>query len=60
MIFFTGSIDNKGMCDMSDLREELELEALEEILEEEFNPELFYKALSNALEQLEHYSAEAA
>lgn len=45
---------------MSDLREELELEALEEMLEEEFNPELFYKALSNALEQLEQYSAEAA
>ena len=45
---------------MSNLREELELDVLEEMLEEEFNPELFYKALTNALEQLEHFSAEAA
>ena len=45
---------------MSDLREDMELEDLEELLEEEFNPELFYKALSNALEQLEHLGAEAA
>lgn len=46
---------------MDNLRESMELEALEEILEEEFNPELFYKALSNALAQLENYnSAEAA
>ena len=45
---------------MNDLREELELEALEEMLEEEFNPDLFYKALTNALSQLEHYNAAEA
>lgn len=45
---------------MDNLRESIELEALEEILEEEFQPELFYKALSNALAQLDHRSAEAA
>lgn len=42
------------------MNEEQELEALEEMLQEEFNPELFYKALSNALDQLAQYSAEAA
>jgi len=46
---------------MDNLREMLEQEALEEYLEEEFNPELFYKALSNALAQLDHFErAEAA
>ncbi len=45
---------------MDNLRESIELETLEEILEEEFQPELFYKALSNALANLDHYSAEAA
>lgn len=45
---------------MEHLRESFEQEVLEEYLEEEFNPELFYKALTNALAQLEHYSAEAA
>lgn len=45
---------------MEHLRESIEQEVLEEYLEEEFNPELFYKALTNALAQLEHYSAEAA
>ena len=45
---------------MDDLSEQLELEAIEELLEEEFDPELFYKALSRALVQLEQASAEAA
>ena len=36
---------------MDNLRDSMELETLEEILEEEFNPELFYTALSNALAQ---------
>jgi hypothetical protein len=45
---------------MDDLLESMEREALEEMLEEEFNPDVFYRALSNALAQLEHYSAEAA
>ena len=45
---------------MEDLRESLEQETLEEYLEEEFNPELFYKALTNALAQLKTYDAEAA
>ena len=40
---------------MDNLRDMLEQEALEEYLQEEFNPELFYKALSNALAQLDHY-----
>ena len=38
---------------MSDLREQFEQEDLEDILQEEFNPDLFYKALNNALQQLE-------
>ena len=38
---------------MSDLREQFEQEDLEELLNEEFNPDLFYKALHNALQQLE-------
>ncbi len=45
---------------MEDLRESFEQEALEEYLEEEFDPELFYKALTNALAQLKHFDAEAA
>jgi hypothetical protein len=45
---------------MDNLRDTMEQETLEELLEEEFNPELFYTALSNALDQLEHDSAEAA
>lgn len=45
---------------MDYLREDMDLEAIEEILEEEFNPELFAKALTNALAQLDHYAAEAA
>ena len=45
---------------MDDLRESMELDALEEMLEEEFNPELFYRALKNALAQLDSYDAEAA
>ena len=45
---------------MDNLRESLEQDALEEFLAEEFNPELFYKALSNALRQLEHIEAEEA
>lgn len=45
---------------MDDLLESMEREALEEMLEEEFNPEVFYHALSNALAQLEHHAAEAA
>ena len=45
---------------MNNLNDELELSDLEELLEEEFNPELFYKALSNALAQLEQLEEEAA
>ncbi|MEE4282122.1 MAG: hypothetical protein V2I41_09260 [Pseudomonadales bacterium] len=45
---------------MDDLIESWEREALEEMLEEEFNPDVFYKALSNALAQLEHFSAAEA
>ncbi len=45
---------------MSELLNDMEAEELEELLQEEFNPELFYKALSNALQQLERYSEEAA
>lgn len=45
---------------MDDLQNGKEQEALEEFLAEEFNPELFYKALSNALEQLEHIDAAEA
>ncbi len=45
---------------MSNLRNEFEAEELQELLQEEFNPDLFYKALSNALEQLERYDEEAA
>ncbi len=46
---------------MDNLKEMLEQEAIEEYLAEEFNPDLFYRALSNALEQLEHFEdAEAA
>jgi len=45
---------------MNDLQTELDLDEIEEMLEEEFNPELFYRALSNALEQLEHLEVEAA
>lgn len=45
---------------MDNLRESLEQDALEEFLAEEFNPELFYKALRNALRQLEHLEAEEA
>jgi len=45
---------------MDYLREDMELEAFEETVEEEFNPELFAKALNNALSQLDHYMAEAA
>ena len=45
---------------MDNLRDRMELETLEEILEEEFNPELFYTALSNALAQLKQSSAAEA
>ena len=46
---------------MDNLRDMLEQEALEEYLQEEFNPDLFYTALSNALAQLEQFEkAEAA
>ena len=45
----------------NDLQADAELEALENFLEEEFNPDLFYTALSNALDQLESLQrAEAA
>ena len=40
---------------MSNLDQQYEREELEELLREEFNPDLFYKALNNALEQLENY-----
>jgi len=45
---------------MDDLRESMELEALEEFLAEEFNPDLFYEALTNALQQLEQIEAQEA
>ena len=45
---------------MDDLQNGMEQAALEEFLAEEFNPELFYKALSNALQQLEHIDAAEA
>ncbi|MEM9623363.1 MAG: hypothetical protein AAF993_17060 [Pseudomonadota bacterium] len=45
---------------MSDVQHELDSQELQELLQEEFNPELFYKALSNALAQLEQYDVEAA
>ncbi len=45
---------------MSDLKEQFEKEDLEDLLEDDFNPELFYKALSNALDQLENFDIEAA
>jgi len=37
-----------------------ELEALEEYLEEEFDPQTFYRALTNALHQLNNHVSEAA
>ncbi len=45
---------------MSNLREQFEQEDLKELLEEQFNPELFYQALNNALLQLDEHDAEAA
>ena len=42
---------------MSDYNENIDHEA--DAMEEEFNPELFYRALTNALHQLQHLSAEA-
>ena len=35
-------------------------EQIEQLLEEEFNPELFYRALTNALAQLENFNDEEA
>ena len=45
---------------MDDLQNGIEQESLEEFLAEEFNPDLFYRALSNALQQLEHIDAAEA
>ena len=46
---------------MDDLHDSLEQEAIEQYLAEEFDPELFYRALSNALVQLKSFEgAEAA
>ena len=45
---------------MGELRDQFEQEDLEELLQEDFDPDLFYKALSNALEQLENFDDEAA
>ncbi|MEM7078963.1 MAG: hypothetical protein AAF513_10070 [Pseudomonadota bacterium] len=46
---------------MNEDQNALQREEIEEILAEEFNPELFYKALRNALSQLDqHDEAEAA
>lgn len=45
---------------MDNLHDDMDRMAIEEILEEEFQPELFYKALTNALEQLDQYAVEAA
>ncbi len=41
-------------------RTEVEQEDIEELLEEEFNPELFLRALKNALAQLENFDEDAA
>ncbi|MEM7099954.1 MAG: hypothetical protein AAF541_16925 [Pseudomonadota bacterium] len=40
---------------MSNLDQEYDREELNELLQEEFNPDLFYQALNNALAQLENY-----
>ncbi len=40
---------------LQDLQEEMQ-----SLLEEEFDPDRFYKALSNALVQLQHFSTEPA
>jgi MFS family permease len=45
---------------MNEEANEVELEDIEELLQEEFNPELFYKALSNALEQLQQIATSEA
>ena len=45
---------------MSDLLEQFEEEDLKELLEERFDAERFYKALSNALVQLENFDSEQA
>jgi len=46
---------------MDDLHDSSEQEAIEQYLAEEFDPELFYKALTNALAQLKSFEgAEAA
>ncbi|MFT7651537.1 MAG: hypothetical protein ACI9ON_001598 [Limisphaerales bacterium] len=45
---------------MSDYDNQQETEDLYELMEDDFNPERFYTALSNALQQLENYNEQAA
>ena len=45
---------------MSDYNDQLDTEDLYELMEDDFDAERFYKALSNALVQLENFDAEAA
>ena len=45
---------------MNEQYDDVELEELADILEEEFDPDLFYRALTNALVQLDSYMSQAA
>ena len=45
---------------MNELHEELETDVRDELLQEEYDPQCFFKALTNALVQLEHYQAAEA
>jgi hypothetical protein len=45
---------------MSDYDNQQETEDLYELMEDDFNAERFYTALSNALQQLENYNEQAA
>jgi hypothetical protein len=45
---------------MSDYDNQQEIEDLYELMEDDFNAERFYAALSNALQQLENYNEQAA
>lgn len=45
---------------MNELHEQLEMDAQDELLQEEFDPQRFFKALTNALVQLEHFQAAEA
>ena len=45
---------------LDDFEGEFEEEDLYELMQDDFNPDRFYKALSQALVQLENYDEEAA